>query len=337
MYIPKISTKRVLGLVMASALAVTGTVTFASSSQAVSSVQVKLSPITGASTGGTIVTITGKNFQTDVGTAQIGTIRFGLVACSDTPAGTAATTISITSPTKVVVTTPALTVAKYFVCVFDVAGTLLVGSSTFTGVLPVSSLAITPASGPTLGGTKVVVSGDDFTAKTKATVGGKLITATKVVINAGATDDTLTGLLPAGSGADAKLVVTNEGGNVEVLAAVDYFDAVKVSPSAGAGALNDVINVTGSGFLAGTFSDTAATGVSQLALIQAPIAAAGTAPTTRMCGKVQVESDTQLNCQLLTTNTDGAYTLVLFKLATATTITNAATIARSANYTVSDY
>ncbi len=67
---PKFTAKRAIGLAAAAALAVAGTVTFASSSQAAAQ-SLKLSYSTGGETAGRILSVTGKGFENAAGVNQV--------------------------------------------------------------------------------------------------------------------------------------------------------------------------------------------------------------------------------------------------------------------------
>jgi hypothetical protein len=355
---PKISTKRVLGLTMAAALAVTATVAIAGSSEAAVTVQaLKLSPVTGSSAGGTIVTVAGTGFESAAGASKIGKVFFSTTTCAAaaSPSNTATVT-SLVSATKIVLTTPALalTASKptaWNLCVDNTANDAVLGTAKFTSYAApyTNTLALSASTGASYGGDTLTITGENFTTKTTATVGGKTLVGAKVVIGTGTTasgnsgDDTLTGTVPAGAGTGKAVVVTSEGGSITAATAFDYLDAVKVvAPAYGDGTANSVITLTGTGFSTRVFG--AAIDDSAVGLVAAgtSIAAAASVPTTGLCGSVQVVSDTELNCQLTAAITaKGAYSAVIFtrdhtdatKIATA----GATAVSRSATYTISAF
>lgn len=351
---PKISTKRVLGLGLAVALAVAGTVTFAGASEAAVAA-VKPSPSTGASAGGTIVTLTGKDFQTPAGTSKVGAIFFSTAACDiSTVATNAATVVSVISPTKITFTSPVLALAAtpkptiYNLCVANAGNSAVVGTAKFTSYIApfVNTAGVSSTSGATYGGGQITITGENFTTKTTATVGGKLLTGAKVVIGSGTTasansgDDTLTGTVPAGTGATLPVVVTSEGGPYTATPTFTYLDSLRVvGNNYGNGTDNDVIALSGTGFASRTFTGSA-TGATAIALVPAGtnVAVGQAVPTSRLCDTVQVEGDTSLSCQINGAVTDGAYTVMMFtRAATATNIATGTAISRSATYTVSDF
>jgi hypothetical protein len=344
---PKISTKRVLGVTVAAALALSGIVGFAGSSQAAVAA-LKLSPATGSLSGGTIVTITGKDFQTAAGASKIGTVWFETATCAVADVTTnPATVTSVISSTKIAVTTPglALTNSKptaYNLCLSDTADSNVIGTAKFTSYDPptVTATGLSTTTGASYGGGQLVITGEHFTTKATAMIGSLSLGSVKVVVGSGTNDDTLTGTIPAGTGTTLAVKVTTEGGPVTAFQTFTYLDSVKVNaPAYGQGSDNDVISMTGTGFSSRDFS-AATVGKSAIALVPAGtnIAAGQTVPTTRLCDTVQVESDTSLSCQLNGANTDGAYTVVLFTRAVTTTnIATATAVSRSAAYFVSDF
>lgn len=314
---PKMSTKRALGLAVAAALAIGATVAVTNSADAATTQSFKLSPATGSAAGGTVVAITGKDFQNSAGVSKVGTVDFGTSSCASTPGGTAAAAKAVASTTRIVVTTPALALTankptKYYVCAYKVGNTALLGSAVFTSYnAPYINASgdVAPTSGANFGGGKVTISGENFTSKTTATIGGVAVKDVKVVLGSGTTasasngDDTLTGTVPAGTGAGKSVIVTSEGGNTTATSTFDYKTAVKVSPSSGDGTAGNVITINGSGFQALTFG--AATGNAVVGLVNAGIAQTGgtvtattVIPVATVCTALQVVSDTELACTL---------------------------------------
>jgi hypothetical protein len=348
---PTFSTKRAIGVAAAAALALTGVIGFAGSSQAVVA-SLTLSPKTGSSAGGTIVTLTGKGFQTAAGASTVGNVFFSLTTCAAAASPTlAATVTSVISDTKISITTPALALVSskptaYNLCVDNVGDSAVSYASTFTSYTPptiVATTGLSTTAGASFGGGTLTITGDNFTTKATASINGKLLTNTKVVVGASTNDDTITGTVPAGTGTSLPVVVTTEGGpGTTSTQSFTYLDSIKVnSPAYGNGTDNDVISITGSGFAARTFNAAASvTGSTVIALVPggSALAVAGTVPTTKLCDTVQVESDTDLSCQISGAVTDGAYSVVLMsRAATATAIATITAVSRSATYTVSDF
>jgi hypothetical protein len=370
---PKISAKRALGLSMAAALAVAGTVAVAGSSEAAVTIQaLKLSTATGNQAGGTIVSITGKDFQSAAGTSKIGAVYFSTSTCAVANKTTnPATPISVTSATKIVVTSPALalTGAKptaYNLCVDDASDATVIGTAKFTSYYaPLINTTVggtnglSTASGPSYGGTSVTITGENFTTKSTASIGGKPLTNVKVVVgtatsqSADAGDDTITGLVPGGTTGTAAVAVTNEGGTVIDGGAgvkdFTYMDAVKVSPSFGDGTANNVITLTGVGFLGKSFPVGAAvvptTGKSAVVFEKAGAALTAasllaTATTGTQCANVQVVSDTELNCQLpafTLSSAAGGYTIQVVTGGATAFSGGVTAVSTSASYTVAAF
>jgi hypothetical protein len=354
---PKITAKRALGLTLAGALAVAGTVAVANVSSAATAQSLKLSPATGSSTGGTVVTVTGKDFQTAGGASKIGTVFFSTSACTNTPTATVATASSIVDATKLVVTTPALALTNskatpWNLCVTTTGDAALLGSAKFTSYLApfVNTAGLSTTSGASYGGTQIVITGENFTSKTTATIGGKALTNVKVAIGAGTSasanlgDDTLTGTVPAGSGSAQSVVVTSEGGSYTATPTFGWVSAVKASPSYGDGTANRVLTVTGSGFMSKSFSATVAASKSVITLSPAKlnlaVAGAGSTVTGPLCTSFQVVSDTEVNCKLpaLTGGANaGPYTVQVVDLDGSSVITAVTAVSRDTTYTVSAF
>ncbi len=107
-----------------------------------------VSPTTGSTNGGTRVTVTGRGFR------HVRAVRFGSVA---------GTSVRVVSSTKLLVTTPRHGAGRVDVRVVTTAGnSALVIRDRFTFVSPARVRAVTPASGPTRGGTRVTVTGTGF-------------------------------------------------------------------------------------------------------------------------------------------------------------------------------
>lgn len=361
MYTPKFTAKRVLGLVLATALAVSGTVALASSSEAAVTA-LKLSPSTGGPGAGNIVTITGKGFATAGGTSKVSKVWFSVAACDIANLATnAATLVQAISSTKVVATAPALTITAsptptvYNLCLSNTGDAAVIGTAKYTVyAVPTintgatgANVGVSPVKGSVNGGGIIVIRGENFTAKSTATVGGVALTKVKVEVGSSTTasatagDDTLTGTLPAlTAGSGKAVVVTSEGGkSANAASTFTAENTVKVSPSGSDGTLGNGITVTGSGFLAlaANFSATLAATNAQVVLVRGLPTSPVITANVLDCGNVQVESDTQLSCTLTAAVADGAYTVLVIVDASGTTLTSTTAMSASATYTVSDY
>jgi hypothetical protein len=377
MYTPKFPTKRALGLALAAALAVSGTVALASNSEASTVPPAKVSPVTGATGGGTIVTITGKGFQSAAGTNQVGQIWFSTTSCSPVASGAGSIPVvilSVVSETKIVITTPALPLASspapttFNLCVQDLTLTTsgnILGAATYTSyVAPLINTALggtngmTTASGASVGGDAITITGENFTAKTVASIGGVALVKAKVVVGNGTSqtanqgDDTISGLVPVGTVGTQAVLITTQGGSATAggagVKAFTYLDGIKVSPTFGDGVAARVITLRGVGFSARSYAATTpAINKATIQVVKATtntatgvaVATYVTAVGTNYCTKVQVESDTSLTCQmpaLVGAANAGPYTVQIVDV--DGTVTSAVTaVSRGATYTVSAF
>jgi hypothetical protein len=345
MYIPKISTKRVLGLVTAIALATSGTIAFASSSQAVTTPTLSLTPATGAAAGGTIVGVKGKGFTDTTGTVQVVTAKFLTTACTIDASVTAGATVvvvatvNVTSATAATITTPALTAGSWYLCLWDSATSTsnILGQAKFvTAAGPtatvISGSAATIASASTLGGTTVSVTGTNFDKTAKASIDGlaaktTYVSATKV-----------SAVLPAhAAGTGFKIKVSTIYGSANTSTdTVSYVPVAVVTPTTGDGTVGNVVNLTGSGFNAYTFGVAATNQV--ILFVPAGTTVAGTAlATLKVCTAVQVVSDTLLNCKAPALS--GAYSVQIALVAAGAVNAGAVvtSISKSATYTAAAF
>jgi hypothetical protein len=129
----------------------------------------------------------------------------------------------------------------------DIPGRVIAVSGPPGPTLPPAVTAIAPASGSTLGGDAVTVTGSNFDLTAVVTIGAG--TATAVVITA---DDTLTCLTPAGveSPPAADVTVTTSGGTATLPAAFTYTapalpQVTGVAPPTGTTAGGTAVTVTG--------------------------------------------------------------------------------------------
>ncbi len=112
-----------------------------------------VSPSSGPTAGGTVVTITGTNFTGATG------VKFGTVA---------GTGVVVNSATSITVTSPAEAAATVDVTVTAAGGTSAVNAPAdqFTYVSAPTVTNVSPSSGPTAGGTVVTITGTNFTGAT---------------------------------------------------------------------------------------------------------------------------------------------------------------------------
>jgi subtilisin family serine protease len=157
-----------------------------------------VSPPVGPAGGGTTVTLTGSAFT------GASSVTFG---------GVAGTALSVRSATSLTVVTPAHAGGPEDVVVTTPKGSGPPGVFTYRAVATIAS--VSPGFGPTVGGTAVTVTGSGFTPSTQVTFGG--------VAGAGlfvASSTSLTVVTPAGTSAQAPVVVSSEVGD-----SVPYFFA----------------------------------------------------------------------------------------------------------------
>jgi hypothetical protein len=151
-----------------------------------------ISPISGPTSGGTPVTISGTNFVSGA------RVTFG---------GTAATNVVVVSSTSITATTPAQAAGAVNVVVTNSngqSGTLTDGYTYTASPAPTS---ISPTSGTTSGGTSVTISGTNFASGATVTFGGTA--ATNVVV---VSSTSITATTPAHAAGAVNVVVTNSNG-----------------------------------------------------------------------------------------------------------------------------
>ncbi len=206
-----------------------------------------VSPSSGATAGGTGVTITGTNF------AAGATVTFG---------SNAATNVVVVSRTQITATTPAGSAGAVTVTVMlnGQSGSLASG---FTYVVPATVTSVTPNTGSTAGGTGVTITGANFAAGATVTFGSNA--ATNVVVVSGTQ---ITATTPVGSVGAVTVTVTNPGVSGGSLANGFTYVVVptvsSVAPNNGPVAGGTGVTITGTNFAAGatvTFGGAAATNV----------------------------------------------------------------------------
>jgi hypothetical protein len=168
-----------------------------------------LSPAAGPLGGGTLVTITGTGFVVGSGTT---TVAFG--------AG-AGTSVSCASTTSCTATSPSASAGAVDVRVTTPGGTSTTGSADqFTYDTTPTVTAVSPAAGPTAGGTVVSVTGTGF-ADAIATTGVQFAgtNAASFTINS---DTSISAKSPPHGAAITDITVTNETG-MSAISAVDHF------------------------------------------------------------------------------------------------------------------
>ncbi|MCI0342026.1 MAG: IPT/TIG domain-containing protein [Planctomycetales bacterium] len=195
-----------------------------------------VSPASGPTAGGQLVTLSGTGFQTGA------SVTFG---------GTAATSVTVLSAGTLTCVTPATgTPGAVSVTITnpDTQSATLTGGYTY--VAPPALSSISPTSGSSLGGTAVTLSGTSFQAGATVLVGASLATSVAVT---GTT--TITCATPAGTGT-VNVTVTNPDTQSATLTNGYIYVApaptlASVAPSSGPTAGGTAVTLTGTGFLAG--------------------------------------------------------------------------------------
>lgn len=166
-----------------------------------------VTPVSGPTTGGTAVTITGTNFQSGA------TVSFG---------GTAASSVTFNSSTQLTATTPARAAGTVGVTVTNPGGQSATKASAFTFMATVTPAisSVGPASGTTAGGAVVTITGSNFQSGATVTFGGTA--AASVTFNS---STKLTATAPAHAGGTVNVVVTNPGGQSATLSPGFFYAA----------------------------------------------------------------------------------------------------------------
>ena len=237
-----------------------------------------VTPATGPTVGGTVVTITGSDF------APGAAVRVG-----GTPA-----TVTAVNETWITVTTPPGAVGSVAVVVTNPDGGTTTRASAFTYLTtagPISEPVVTsvsPTTGPTTGGTSVTLGGDDFRAGAIVRFGAVAGTVTAVTTSA------ITVRTPAASAGPVSVTVQNtDGGAVTLGAAFTYVTPpptpptiTSLTPATGLTTGNTAVTIVGTGFRSGVavdFGGVAAIVSSVTATtltVTTPVAVAGVVPVT---------------------------------------------------------
>ncbi|MFY0566914.1 IPT/TIG domain-containing protein [Archangium lansingense] len=212
-----------------------------------------ISPLTGPSTGGTRVNLTGSGFEPGA------TVSFG---------GVAASGVSVTDAEHLTATTPAHAAGVVDVVVSNPSGSSVTLGGGFTyekAPAPVLT-GVAPGSGPTRGGSALTLSGSNFVAGVRVTLGS--VEATDVTVISA---NTLTATAPARAAGLVDVAVINPDGQSSVLAkGFTYLVQPAISsvtPDWGESNGGQRVTISGSGFRTGLkvrFGGAEAAGVSVL-------------------------------------------------------------------------
>jgi alpha-tubulin suppressor-like RCC1 family protein len=194
-----------------------------------------ISPVSGPTSGGTTVTISGGNL------AGATAVTFG---------STEASSFTIESASTITATAPAGS-GTVDVRVTTPAGTSAARSTDrFTYQLPPTITKVTPALGPVAGGTLVTITGSEFTAASSVSFGATPAASYKVL-----SATSITAVAPEESAGIVDVRVTNSAGTSAIATKDRYkFTATitEVSPNAGTTAGGTSVTVTGTGFALGS-------------------------------------------------------------------------------------
>jgi RHS repeat-associated protein len=199
-----------------------------------------LSPASGSAAGGTVVTISGANLA---GATQV---TFGSAA---------AISFAVVSATAITAQAPAHAVGTFDVSVTTASGTSTVSNAdefTFVTPLPVVT-GLSTSTGPTAGGTTVVITGTDLTGATKVLFGG---TAAKAFHVDSPTQITATA--PAQAAGTVAITVTTPGGTSATSAAASFVYAEPppvisgLSVPIGSSGGGDTVTISGVNFTGAT-------------------------------------------------------------------------------------
>ena len=206
-----------------------------------------VTPSSGSTLGGTTITVTGTNL-TGATSVKVG--------------GVAATNVLATATSITAKTTAGDAGLK------DVAVTTAGGTATKTGaftyIAPPVITSVTPAIGPTIGGTAITITGTNFTGASSVKIGANA--ATNLIVN----PTSITATTPVGAAGAQKIVVTTPSGVTTQNISFTYVllpvpTIASVSPTSGSTLGGTTITITGTNFIAGATTvkvgDIAATNV----------------------------------------------------------------------------
>lgn len=204
-----------------------------------------IAPPSGSTDGGTAVTISGANFQPGA------KVTFG---------GVDAASVSVTSSTTIVATTPPHAATGAVPVVVTNSDGQTVSFNSFTYTLPPPSInAVSPATGPTSGGTLITINGNGFVKGATVTVGGREAGEVNVVNATTITAITPFGLATEQAALPEDIVVTlPDGTHITKTGAFVYFApplaVSSVSPFSGLPAGGADVKISGAGFTSAVVS-----------------------------------------------------------------------------------
>ena len=196
-----------------------------------------ITPASGMTFGGSTVTISGANF---VGATGV------------TIGGAAATNVTVVNSTTITATTPAGSVGTASVIVTTPGGSNA-PNSLYTYQSPVNAPTITsvsPATGSTLGGTSVTITGTKFTGATSVTFDGTPATSVPSL-----SDTSITAVTPARVAGAVSVIVTTPNGSNPANSLYTYVappTVTGISPSSGTTLGGTSVTITGTNFTGAT-------------------------------------------------------------------------------------
>ncbi|QGF23126.1 IPT/TIG domain-containing protein [Raineyella fluvialis] len=234
-----------------------------------------LSPSTGSTSGGVLVTITG------TGLTGATAVMFGTVA---------ATNVVVVSDTQLTATSPAMKTAGGIDITVTTPGgtTATTPTDRFTFADVPTLTQVSPAAGPTAGGTTVTITGTGLTGATAVMFG--TVAATNVVV---VSDTQLTATSPAMKTAGGiDITVTTPGGTTATTPTdrftfADVPTLTQVSPAAGPTAGGTTVTITGTGLTGATavmFGTVAATNV----VVVSDTQLTATSPAMKTAGGIDI-------------------------------------------------
>jgi len=193
-----------------------------------------VAPLVGTTSGGTSVTIRGTGFRLGA------TVTFGILDCP----------VTVLFPTELTCTAPAHSAGFVDVLVTNLDGQSVLKDDGYLYTAAPTLTSISPASGPTSGGTTVTLTGTNFTPGITVTVGGVSCSSVSVVSPTSLTCTT-------GNHAVGAVDVVMTDSNALTASLVSGFTYIatptvtSVSPASGTTAGGITITITGTIFLAG--------------------------------------------------------------------------------------
>src|SRR5436190_976779 len=236
--------------------------TYVSTAPTVNSV----APGAGPTSGGTTITLTGINY------AAGATVTVG---------GAAATGVTVVNSTRITAVTPAHAGATVNVTVTNTDGQSGTIAAGFTYLMPAPTVTgVAPASGPTVGGTTITISGTNFAAGATVAVGGSAATGVTVV-NA----TTITAATPLHAMGTVSVTVTNTDAQSATLANSFTYtvsapppSVTSVSPTSGSGGGGTAMTITGTDFAAGAAVSVGGAAATAVAVVNSTTITATTPP-----------------------------------------------------------